>query len=161
MNNLRVGNGYDVHRLVEGRKLILGGVEIEFDKGLDGHSDADVLTHAIMDSLLGASGLADIGYYFPPTDSKFKDANSLDLLKEVLRKIDKLNFTVINIDCMIIAEAPKFRPYIERMRKNLSEVLKIPFEQINVKATTNEKIGFIGRGEGIAATAVCLISKDD
>ncbi|MEA1979364.1 MAG: 2-C-methyl-D-erythritol 2,4-cyclodiphosphate synthase [candidate division Zixibacteria bacterium] len=157
---MRIGNGYDVHRLVTGRKLILGGVEIEFEKGLDGHSDADVLTHAIMDALLGAATLGDIGQHFPPSDEKYKNADSIELLKEVVSLLKTVGYTeIINIDSTVIAEKPKMVPYINEMRKNISDAIGIEINQINIKATTTEKLGFTGREEGIAALAVCLISK--
>ncbi len=157
---MRVGNGYDVHRLVTGRKLILGGVEIEFEKGLDGHSDADVLTHAIMDALLGAATLGDIGQHFPPSDAKYKNADSIELLKEVVSLLKTVGYTeIFNIDSTVIAEKPKVAPYINEMRKNISNAIGIEINQINIKATTTEKLGFTGREEGIAALAVCLISK--
>ncbi len=157
---MRVGNGYDVHRLVTGRKLILGGVEIEFEKGLDGHSDADVLTHAIMDALLGAATLGDIGQHFPPSDAKYKNADSIELLKEVVSLLKTVGYTeIFNVDSTVIAEKPKVAPYINEMRKNISNAIGIEINQINIKATTTEKLGFTGREEGIAALAVCLISK--
>lgn len=157
---MRVGNGYDVHRLVVGRKLILGGVEIEFEKGLEGHSDADVLTHAIMDALLGAAALGDIGQYFPPSDDKYKNADSIQLLKEVISLLKTVGYdNIINIDSTIIAEKPKMAPYINEMRKNISEAIGIEINKVNIKATTTEKLGFTGREEGIAALAVCLVSK--
>ena len=157
---MRVGNGYDVHRLVTGRKLILGGVEIEYEKGLDGHSDADVLTHAIMDALLGAATLGDIGQHFPPSDGKYKNANSIELLKEVISLLKTVGYTnILNIDSTIIAEKQKMAPYINEMRKNIADAIGIEINLINIKATTTEKLGFTGREEGIAALAVCLISK--
>ena len=157
---MRVGNGYDVHRLVTGRKLILGGVEIEFEKGLDGHSDADVLTHAIMDALLGAATLGDIGQHFPPSEEKYKNADSIELLKKVTSLLKTVGYTeIFNIDSTIIAEKPKMAPYINEMRKNIADAIGIEINQINIKATTTEKLGFTGREEGIAASAVCLISK--
>lgn len=154
---MRVGFGYDVHRLAENRKLILGGVEIPYEKGLLGHSDADVLTHAIMDALLGAAGLKDIGAHFPDTDPKYEGADSLELLKEVSALLTEAGYTVGNIDATIIAQAPKMRPFIEEMEKNLSRALGIDESQLNVKATTEEGLGFTGTGEGIAAQAVALI----
>ena len=157
---MRIGHGYDVHKLVEGRKLILGGVEIPYEKGLLGHSDADVLTHAIMDSLLGAAGLGDIGKHFPDTDVKYKGADSMVLLAEVCRLIGEKGYTVSNIDATIIAQRPKLSPYILKMRGRIAEVCGIGEECVNVKATTEEGMGFTGSGEGIAAHAVCLINKD-
>ena len=156
---MRIGMGYDVHRLVEGRKLIMGGVEIPFEKGLLGHSDADVATHAVMDALLGAAGLGDIGKLFPDTDEKFKDADSLKLMEDVIERLGKEGYSVGNFDVTIIAQKPKMAPHIEKMRENLARVSKIDISRINVKATTTEKLGFTGRGEGIAAEAVALISK--
>jgi len=157
---MRIGHGYDVHKLVEGRKLILGGVEIPYEKGLLGHSDADVLTHAIMDSLLGAACLGDIGKHFPDTDVKYKGADSMVLLAEVCRLIGEKGYTVSNIDATIIAQRPKLSPYILKMRDRIAEVCGVSEECVNVKATTEEGMGFTGSGEGIAAHAVCLINKD-
>ena len=157
---IRIGHGYDVHRLVEDRKLIIGGVEIEHEKGLLGHSDADVLLHAISDSLLGAAAMGDIGCLFPDNDEKYKGADSLILLKEVVNAVSSEGYTVVNIDATLIAQRPKMRPYIEKMRKNISDACNIPLENISVKATTEEKLGFTGTGEGIAAHAVCLIEKN-
>ena len=154
---MRIGQGYDVHRLVEGRKLIIGGVEIPYEKGLDGHSDADVLVHAIMDALLGAAALGDIGKWFPDTDEKYKGADSIGLLKAVRDLLKEQGFAVSNIDATIIAQAPKMRPYIDEMRANIANALQIETGQVNVKATTEEKLGFTGRQEGISASAVCLI----
>ncbi|MBQ9608331.1 MAG: 2-C-methyl-D-erythritol 2,4-cyclodiphosphate synthase [Lachnospiraceae bacterium] len=158
---MRIGTGYDVHRLVEGRKLIIGGVDIPYDKGLLGHSDADVLLHAIMDAILGAAALGDIGLHFPDTDEKYKDADSIVLLKEVAKKIDEKNMLVGNIDATIIAQAPKLRPYIDDMRQNIASALNIDITQVNVKATTEEKLGFTGEGLGISAQAVCLLETVD
>ncbi|MBQ1992320.1 MAG: 2-C-methyl-D-erythritol 2,4-cyclodiphosphate synthase [Clostridia bacterium] len=154
---MRIGHGYDVHRLTENRKLILGGVDIPYEKGLLGHSDADVLLHAISDALLGASALGDIGKHFPDTDPKFKGADSILLLKEVCRLINEKGYRIENIDSTVIAQAPKLKPYIEQMRKNIAEACGISVEQVNVKATTEERLGFTGSGEGISAHAVCLI----
>lgn len=154
---MRIGHGYDVHRLCEGRKLIMGGVEIEYEKGLLGHSDADVLLHAISDSLLGAAAIGDIGKLFPDSDDAFKDADSLILLKEVVKQINTKGYYVVNIDATIIAQKPKMRPYIDIMRKNIADVLNINIDCVNVKATTEEKMGFTGSGEGISAHCVCLI----
>ena len=154
---MRIGFGYDVHKLVEGRKLIIGGVEIPFEKGLKGHSDADVLTHAIADSLLGAATLGDIGKHFPDTDEKYKNADSILLLKEVFYLLRSKGYSIINIDSTIIAQKPKMLPYIESMRCNIAQALGISIEQINIKATTEEGLGFTGMGEGIASNSVCLI----
>jgi 2-C-methyl-D-erythritol 2,4-cyclodiphosphate synthase len=154
---IKIGNGYDIHRLVEGRPLILGGIEIAHTVGLLGHSDADVLTHAIMDAMLGALSLGDIGHYFPPTDSQWAGANSLVLLKQVNRLIEERGWRIGNIDSVIVAERPKLKPHIERMRAKLAEVLAIEFDQVSVKATTNENLGAVGRGEGIAVHAVVLL----
>lgn len=156
---MRIGHGYDVHRLVEGRKLILGGVEIPYVKGLLGHSDADVLVHAIMDAVLGAAALGDIGRHFPDTDEKFKGADSLKLLEEVKKLIDIKGYFISNIDATIIAQKPKLMPYIEKMRENISKTLEINIDCINIKATTEEGLGFTGSGEGIAAHAVVLLMK--
>ncbi|MBR5285713.1 MAG: 2-C-methyl-D-erythritol 2,4-cyclodiphosphate synthase [Clostridia bacterium] len=156
---IRIGQGYDVHRLVEGRKLIVGGKEIEYEKGLLGHSDADVLTHAICDALLGAAALGDIGKLFPDNDSKFKDINSQILLAEVGNAVSAAGYTINNIDATIIAQAPKFAPHIDDMRKNIADSLKIDISQVGIKATTEEGLGFTGRKEGIAASAVALIIK--
>jgi len=154
---MRIGHGYDVHRLIQGRKLILGGVDIPFHKGLLGHSDADVLTHVIIDSLLGAAALGDIGGLFPDTDPAFENADSLKLLAQVCELIAGKGYKIANIDSTIIAQAPKLKPYIEEMRQKLAAVCKINLDQISVKATTEENLGFTGSGEGIAAHAVCLI----
>ncbi len=154
---IRIGHGYDVHRLVEGRKLIIGGVHIDNEKGLLGHSDADVLIHAIMDSLLGAAGKGDIGKHFPDSDLKYKGANSLDLLLEVCNLLKEDGYKISNIDCTIIAQKPKLSKYISLMEKNISNVCAIDNGQVNVKATTEEGLGFSGREEGIAAHAVCII----
>lgn len=154
---MRIGHGYDVHRLVKERKLILGGVEIPFEKGLSGHSDADVLTHAIMDSLLGACALGDIGKLFPDTDEKYKGADSIKLLKEVYEIIKSSGYAVNNIDSTICCQAPKLRPYIDVMRKNIAEALECDIDNISIKATTEEGLGFTGTGEGVSSTAVCLL----
>lgn len=162
MAELRVGHGYDVHRLVVGRRLIIGGVEIEHERGLDGHSDADVLLHAIMDALLGAAGLGDIGGHFPPSDASFKDADSMDLLKQVRGMLERAGYkTVINVDATIIAQRPKMAPHIAAMRKAIASILEVELSRVSIKATTTEKLGFAGREEGIAAEAVCLIASDD
>lgn len=155
---MRIGHGYDVHKLVVGRKLILGGCEIPHTHGLLGHSDADVLVHAIMDSILGAAALGDIGGLFPDTEPKFKDANSLNLLEVVCQKINSAGYKISNIDATIIAQKPKLAGFISAMRENISEVCKIELSQINIKATTEENLGFTGRSEGISAHAVCLLT---
>lgn len=155
---MRIGHGYDVHKLVSERKLIIGGVDIPFEKGLLGHSDADVLTHAIMDALLGAAALGDIGLHFPDNDPAYKDADSIKLLEKVGDILESKLFVVDNIDATIIAQVPKMRPYIDTMRENIAKALKIPVSLVNVKATTEEGLGFTGVGEGIAAHAVCLLS---
>ena len=158
---MRIGHGYDVHKLVEGRKLILGGVEIPNGNiGLLGHSDADVLLHAISDALLGAAALGDIGKHFPDTADRYKDADSLMLLQEVIRLLRKHGFTVGNIDATVLAQAPKLAPYIEDMRKNIAQACKLPLEAVSVKATTEEGLGFTGKKQGIAAHAVCLLQAD-
>ncbi len=155
---MRVGMGYDVHRLVEGRDLILGGVKIEHSLGLLGHSDADVLIHAIMDALLGAAALGDIGKHFPDTDEKYKGISSMKLLEHVKELIEEEGYVIENIDATIIAQRPKLRPYMEEMEENIAKVLKIEKNQINLKATTEEKLGFTGREEGIAAQAICSLT---
>ncbi|MBQ6258114.1 MAG: 2-C-methyl-D-erythritol 2,4-cyclodiphosphate synthase [Lachnospiraceae bacterium] len=154
---MRIGTGYDVHRLTEGRKLIIGGVEIPYEKGLLGHSDADVLVHAIMDALLGAAALGDIGLHFPDSDERYSGISSIELLKRVRRLLLEKGYTINNVDSTIIAQAPKMRPYIDEMKKNIANALLLPIDDINVKATTEEGLGFTGQGEGIAAQAVCLI----
>ncbi|WP_028509432.1 2-C-methyl-D-erythritol 2,4-cyclodiphosphate synthase [Ruminococcus sp. NK3A76] len=154
---MRIGHGYDVHRLVTGRKLILGGVDIPYEKGLDGHSDADVLVHAIMDSLLGALALGDIGRHFPDTDPAYKGADSIELLKRVREIIAGQGYTVGNIDSTVCAQRPKLAPFIAAMRENIAAALDIDISQVSVKATTEEKLGFTGEGLGISATAVCLL----
>lgn len=156
---MRIGSGYDVHRLVPDRKLILGGVEIAHPTGLLGHSDADVLTHAVMDALLGAAGLGDIGRHFPDSDPAYAGADSLRLLRAVTDKLAAVGYTIINIDATIIAQAPKMALHIPAMRLNLSAACGLDEDRINIKATTEEGLGFTGRGEGIAAQAVCLIEK--
>ena len=161
MTNLRIGHGYDVHRLVEGRKLILGGVEIPWEKGLLGHSDADVLIHAVMDALSGAARLGDIGKLFPDTDPAYKDISSLKLLGEVARLLRERGWSVVNIDATLIAQAPKVAPYRQTMVDNIAGVLGVDAEQINVKATTEEKLGFTGDGSGMAAHAVVLLEKEN
>ena len=154
---MRIGTGYDVHRLTEGRKLIIGGVEIPYEKGLLGHSDADVLLHAIMDALLGAAALGDIGLHFPDSDERYSGISSIELLKRVRRLLLEKGYTINNVDSTIIAQAPKMRPYIDEMKKNIANALLLPIDDINVKATTEEGLGFTGQGEGIAAQAVCII----
>ena len=154
---MRIGHGYDVHRLVEGRKLILGGVEIPYEKGLLGHSDADVLTHAVMDALLGAAGLGDIGRHFPDSDDCFLDADSLELLRQVCAMLADKGYRVGNVDVTVIAQRPKLAGFIPAMRENLAAVMGMSPEDVNVKATTEEKLGFTGEGLGIAAHAVALI----
>ena len=156
---MRIGMGYDVHKLVEGRKLILGGVEIPYEKGLLGHSDADVLLHAIMDALLGAAALGDIGKHFPDTDPGYKGISSIRLLEHVADLLEEHQFLIENIDATIIAQRPKMRPYIDTMRENIAKALKIEADQINVKATTEEGLGFTGSGEGISSQAICMLEK--
>ena len=156
---MRIGMGYDVHKLVEGRKLILGGVEISYEKGLLGHSDADVLLHAIMDALLGAAALGDIGKHFPDTDPAYKGISSIRLLEHVADLLEEHQFLIENIDATIIAQRPKMRPYIDTMRENIAKALKIEADQINVKATTEEGLGFTGSGEGISSQAICMLEK--
>lgn len=155
---MRIGQGYDVHRLVEGRDLILGGVNIPYEKGLLGHSDADVLLHAIMDALLGAAALGDIGLHFPDSDEKFKGISSVILLQKVGELLEENFFYIENIDATIIAQAPKMRPHIDAMRENIAKALKIDISQVNVKATTEEGLGFTGSGEGIASSAICMLN---
>ena len=156
---MRIGHGYDVHRLVEGRKFILGGIQIPYEKGLLGHSDADVLAHAIADALLGAAALGDIGKLFPDTDPNYEGADSMKLLKNVIAVLKQNNFKVSNIDSTIIAQRPKLAPYILQMRENIAQVCSVDISRISVKATTEEKLGFTGSGEGIAVHAVCLIEE--
>ena len=154
---MRIGHGYDVHRLVEGRSLILGGVRIPFEKGLDGHSDADVLTHAVMDALLGAAAMGDIGKLFPDTDDRYLGADSIALLREVDRRLTEAGYRLGNLDVTVIAQRPKLAPYINQMRQNLTAALRTELQNVSVKATTEEHLGFTGSGEGIAAHAVCLL----
>ncbi len=156
---MRIGHGYDVHKLVEGRDLIIGGVKIPYEKGLLGHSDADVLLHAVSDSLLGACALGDIGGMFPDNDPQFLDADSLVLLRKVFERIRDNGYKVINVDATVIAQRPKMKPYIPEMRMNIAAALSISIDNISVKATTEEEMGFTGRGEGISAHCVCLIDK--
>ena len=154
---MKVGTGFDVHAFTVGRKLILGGVKIDFEKGLEGHSDADVLVHAVMDAILGACGLGDIGIHFPDSDMKYKDISSLALLGEVRKKMEAEGFKIENIDTIIILQEPKVFKYFEAMRNNIANILKINISQINLKATTTEHLGFCGRGEGVAAQAIALL----
>ncbi|HEA68288.1 MAG TPA: 2-C-methyl-D-erythritol 2,4-cyclodiphosphate synthase [Desulfobacterales bacterium] len=154
---MRIGMGYDVHRLVDGRKLVLGGVTIPFERGLLGHSDADVLIHAVCDALLGAAGMGDIGQHFPDTDSKYKDMISLKMLARVCDMIRSQGFVIENIDSTILAEAPKIAPYKEEMKKNIAHAVEIDMKRINIKATTTEGLGAFGKGEGIGAMSVALI----
>lgn len=156
---MRIGHGYDVHRLTEGRALILGGVQIPYEKGLLGHSDADVLAHALMDALLGAAALGDIGKIFPDNDDKFLGADSMQLLLKVCELLRDKGYKVSNVDCTVIAQRPKLAPFIERMRERLATVMDIPTDCVSVKATTEEKLGFTGEGLGISAHAVALIEK--
>ncbi|MCQ2082015.1 MAG: 2-C-methyl-D-erythritol 2,4-cyclodiphosphate synthase [Lachnospiraceae bacterium] len=155
---MRIGMGYDVHRLVEGRDLIMGGVKIPYEKGLLGHSDADVLLHAIMDALLGAAALGDIGKHFPDTDPQYKGISSILLLEKVGDLLNENLYFIENIDATIIAQAPKMRPYIDTMRENIAEALKLDIRQVNVKATTEEGLGFTGTGEGISSQAICMLT---
>lgn len=154
---MRIGTGYDVHKLAEERKLVLGGVEIPHTHGLLGHSDADVLLHAIMDALLGAAGLGDIGQHFPDTDEEFRGISSLELLKKVAKLLEEQRYVVGNVDATVIAQQPKLRPYIQKMEENVAGILGISEDQVNIKATTEEHLGFTGREEGISAQAVCLL----
>ncbi len=158
--NMRIGHGYDVHRFAENRKLILGGVEIDYEKGLLGHSDADVLVHALMDSILGALAKGDIGKHFPDTDEKYKGADSMKLLRRVCEIMRNEGYELSNADCTVIAQAPKLAPHIEKMCENIAKVIGCDVSLINVKATTEEKLGFTGRLEGISAHAVCLITRE-
>ena len=155
---MRIGHGYDVHRLVEGRDLILGGVKIDYEKGLDGHSDADVLTHAVMDALLGAAALGDIGGLFPDNDDAYLGADSIELLKTVARLLHDKGYGVVNVDCTVIAQRPKLKPHIESMRRVLASAMGVELDAVSVKATTEEHLGFTGEGLGIAAHAVVLIN---
>lgn len=157
---MRIGHGYDVHKLVEGRDLIVGGVKIPYEKGLLGHSDADVLLHAVSDSLLGAAAMGDIGGMFPDNDPQFLDADSLVLLRRVFERLRESGYKVINVDATIIAQRPKMKPYIPEMRMNIAAALSTSIDNISVKATTEEEMGFTGRGEGISAYCVCLIDKN-
>ena len=159
MTNLRIGHGYDVHRLTAGRKLILGGMQVPYELGLDGHSDADVLLHAVMDALLGAAAMGDIGQHFPDTDPAYQGVSSMVLLRAVGGLLRHGGFAVVNIDATVVAQAPKLAPYIEEMRRRIAEALEIDHARVNVKATTEEHLGFTGEGKGIAAHAVALIEK--
>ena len=156
---MRIGHGYDVHRLVEGRPLTLGGVHIPYEKGLLGHSDADVLLHAVSDALLGAAGLGDIGKHFPDTDPQYKGADSMELLKVVVSRVTEKGYRISNIDVTMIAQKPKLRPYIEAMEQNIAAAVGIPTDRVNVKATTEEQLGFTGTGEGMRCHAVCLLEE--
>ena len=156
---MRIGHGYDVHKLVEGRDLILGGVKIDYELGLLGHSDADVLLHAVSDALLGAAGLRDIGYHFPDTDPKYKGADSRMLLREVWQKVTDAGYRISNVDVTMIAQKPKLKPHIEQMMANIASDLQIDVSRVNVKATTEEKLGFTGSGEGMSCHAVCLLDE--
>lgn len=156
---MRIGHGYDVHRLVEGRELIVGGVHIPYEKGLLGHSDADVLLHAVSDALLGAAAMGDIGGMFPDNDPEYLGADSLVLLRQVFQRLRDNEYSVINVDCTVIAQKPKMKPYIPEMRMNIAAALSTDADNISVKATTEEEMGFTGRGEGISAHCVCLIDK--
>ena len=158
---MRIGHGYDVHRLAEGRKLILGGVEIPWDRGLDGHSDADVLTHALMDALLGAAGLGDIGRHFPDTDDRFLGIDSRKLLKQVCRMLEDRGLTLGNADITVVAQKPKLAPYLDQMKTALAETMGVSETRLNLKATTEERLGFTGREEGIAAHCVCLLEETE
>ncbi|MEY2928743.1 2-C-methyl-D-erythritol 2,4-cyclodiphosphate synthase [Candidatus Methylopumilus rimovensis] len=157
---IKVGQGFDVHQLVNGRKCIIGGVDIPFSKGLDGHSDADVLLHAISDAILGAAALGDIGKHFPNTDPLIKDINSREILKKVISLLQQKKYSIVNIDATVICELPKLTPYIDQIKKNIASDCNIDIDRINVKATTTETLGFTGRGEGIAAQAICLIESN-
>ena len=157
---IRIGEGYDVHALVPGRRLVLGGVTIPHPLGLLGHSDADVLLHAITDALLGAAGLGDIGQHFPDSDERWKGADSAELLRQALQSVRQQGWAVGNVDCTVIAQAPRLAAYREAMRRRIAELLEVGIEQVNVKGKTTERLGFTGRGEGIAASAVCLLQRD-
>ena len=157
---MRIGHGYDVHKLVEGRDLIIGGVKIDYELGLLGHSDADVMLHAVSDALLGAAGLRDIGYHFPDTDPKYKGADSRMLLREVREKVTAAGYRISNVDVTMIAQRPKLKPYIEQMMENIASDLQIDISRVNVKATTEEKLGFTGEGLGMSCHAVCLLEEE-
>ena len=160
MIDLRVGNGYDVHRLKEGRRLIVGGVDIPYDRGLDGHSDADVLVHAVIDALFGAAGLPDIGAHFPDTDPRYKGADSIALLRETAALVRQAGYEIGNIDCIIVAQKPKMLPHIPQMKQNMADACRIDVSRVGVKAKTEERLGFTGREEGMAAYAVALLYKE-
>ena len=157
MMTIRIGHGFDVHPLVTGRKCVMGGVDIPFEKGLDGHSDADVLLHAICDALLGAAALGDIGQHFPPSDSRYQGIDSRQLLRHVVSLLEAKGYAITNIDSTVMCELPKLSPYTQQMRSHIAQDCQVSIDAVNVKATTTEKLGFTGRGEGIAAEAVCLI----
>jgi len=157
MMTIRIGHGFDVHPLVAGRKCVMGGVDIPFEKGLDGHSDADVLLHAICDALLGAAALGDIGQHFPPSDSRYQGIDSRQLLRHVVSLLQAKGYAITNIDSTVMCELPKLSPYTQQMRSNIAQDCQVSIDAVNVKATTTERLGFTGRGEGIAAEAVCLI----
>ncbi len=159
MTDYRIGQGYDIHRLTEGRELILGGERIDFELGLDGHSDADAVVHAVIDALLGAAAMGDIGRHFPDSDPAYKNADSMELLRQTRAKVETEGYAVANIDVTIIIEKPRMTPYIQKMRKNIADGVGIPFEMVSVKATTNETIGSLGRGEGVAALAIAALRK--
>ena len=159
MMTIRIGHGFDVHPLVTGRKCVMGGVDIPFVKGLDGHSDADVLLHAICDALLGAAALGDIGHHFPPSDSRYQGIDSRQLLRHVVGLLQAKGYAINNIDSTVMCELPKLSPYTQQMRSHIAQDCQVSIDAVNVKATTTEKLGFTGRGEGIAAEAVCLIHK--
>lgn len=161
LRNLRCGLGMDVHAFAEGRRLVLGGVEIPHERGLEGHSDADVLAHAVSDALLGATRAGDIGKLFPDTDPAYKDADSIQLLRAVAAHVRQLGFEILDVDAVIAAQAPKLSPYRERMRENLAHAMSIPTDNVGVKATTTERLGFVGREEGISASATCLVLKQE
>ncbi len=156
---MRVGLGYDVHRFKEGRALILGGIRIDYERGLDGHSDADVLTHAIIDALLGAGALGDIGTHFPDTDERWKGADSINLLIAVCQMLDEAGYSIVNVDSTVSAQLPKLAPYIESMRRRLAEAMAVDVDRVAVKATTTERLGFVGREEGMEARAICQIER--
>ena len=157
---IKVGQGFDVHQLVNGRKCIIGGVDIPFSKGLDGHSDADVLLHAISDAILGAASLGDIGKHFPNTNPFIKDINSREILKKVISLLQQKKYSIVNIDATVICELPKLTPYIDQIKKNIASDCNIDLDRVNIKATTTETLGFTGRGEGVAAQAICLIESN-
>ena len=157
---IKVGQGFDVHQLVNGRKCIIGGVDIPFSKGLDGHSDADVLLHAISDAILGAAALGDIGKHFPNTDPLIKDINSREILKKIISLLQQKKYSIVNIDATVICELPKLTPYIDQIKKNIASDCNIDLDRVNIKATTTETLGFTGRGEGVAAQAICLIESN-